>query len=116
VKVAEHSGGEMIDDPSRLDTSPDPHLRRRIESFVGQCLPLATLRHVDHQVCMYTMSPDEHFIVDQHPRRPNIVVIGGLSGHGFKFATVLGEIAAQWIVDGRPKLSIEFLGFQRFEE
>jgi monomeric sarcosine oxidase len=114
VKVAEHSGGEPIDDPSRLDDSVDPQIRNRIETFVRQHLPGVTLRHRHHQVCMYTMSPDEHFIVDRHPFYRNVVVVGGLSGHGFKFATVLGEVASQLIVDERPALPIEFLGFQRF--
>ena len=58
---------------------------------------------------MYTLTPDEHFIVDHHPRLPRTVVAAGLSGHGFKFAPVLGEILADLSLDGHTSWDIDFL-------
>ena len=60
------------------------------------------------------MSPDEHFIVDRHPQHANVVFAAGLSGHGFKFAPVLGRALADLALDGGTELPIEFLVAARF--
>jgi glycine/D-amino acid oxidase-like deaminating enzyme len=60
------------------------------------------------------MSPDEHFIVDRHPRHSNVVFAAGLSGHGFKFAPVLGKALAELALDGGTLLPIGFLSLARF--
>jgi len=65
-------------------------------------------------VCMYTMTPDAHFVIDRHPRHPGVVLAGGFSGHGFKFATVVGEVAAELALDGATRQPIDFLGLARF--
>ena len=58
------------------------------------------------KVCLYTNTPDYHFIVDRHPRRPEVVVAGGFSGHGYKFASVIGEIVTDLVVEGRTSHAI----------
>ena len=60
------------------------------------------------------MSPDEHFIVDRHPRHANVVFAAGLSGHGFKFTPVLGRALADLALDGATRLPIDFLSLRRF--
>ena len=65
-------------------------------------------------VCFYTMSPDEHFLVDRHPRDEQVLLVAGLSGHGFKFTSVLGEALAELALDDQTKLPIEFLSLRRF--
>jgi glycine/D-amino acid oxidase-like deaminating enzyme len=60
------------------------------------------------------MSPDEHFIVDRHPQHPHVVFAAGLSGHGFKFAPVLGAALADLAFNGATRLPIEFLSLRRF--
>ena len=62
---------------------------------------------------MYTMTPDEHFIVDRHPRNPQVVLAAGLSGHGFKFTGVLGEALADLSLEGATRLPIGFLSATR---
>jgi glycine/D-amino acid oxidase-like deaminating enzyme len=64
---------------------------------------------VDHAVCFYTLTPDRHFVLDHHPETPRVVVAAGLSGHGFKFATVLGEVLADWVTSGVSTLPTDFL-------
>ncbi|MDQ2727293.1 MAG: N-methyl-L-tryptophan oxidase [Actinomycetota bacterium] len=56
--------------------------------------------------CMYTNTPDEHFVIGLHPSHPNVAVAAGFSGHGFKFVPVIGEILADLIIDGRSRLDI----------
>lgn len=113
VKVAEHSGGTEVDDPLHDDRSIEPRDRERVEAFLAQALPGVTRRATDHVVCYYTMSPDENFIVDRHPKYENVCFAAGLSGHGFKFTSVLGEILAELTLKGASPLPIEFLKASR---
>jgi glycine/D-amino acid oxidase-like deaminating enzyme len=62
------------------------------------------------------MTPDEHFIVDRLPDQANVVVVAGLSGHGFKFTSVLGQIAGELAIESHSTLDIDFLRFHRFGE
>jgi sarcosine oxidase len=71
--------------------------------------PLLSVR-----VCMYTNSPDTHFIIDRHPEFPNVSLACGFSGHGFKFSSVIGQMLADLAVDGKSRLPIGFLGLGRF--
>jgi sarcosine oxidase len=114
VKVAEHSGGEAVDDPLRVNRSLSDRDRERVEAFLRKHLPTVLPAHRDHAICLYTMSPDEHFIVDRHPQHPQVVFAAGLSGHGFKFAPVLGTALADIAINGDTRLPIDFLSLKRF--
>jgi monomeric sarcosine oxidase len=114
VKLAEHTGGKLVADPLQLDRSLHRDEQDRIETFLQQHLPRVSSRNTDHVVCMYTMSPDEHFIVDHHPSCPGVVFAAGLSGHGFKFAAVLGKVLADMSLQGGTDLTIDFLSLKRF--
>ncbi len=101
IKVCEHSfdteqfgPSDTIDNPLQLPTDVDPHEQERVAQFLKHHLPHASQDATGHSVCMYTLSPDEHFVVDRHPDFENVVFAAGLSGHGFKFASVLGELVA----------------------
>jgi glycine/D-amino acid oxidase-like deaminating enzyme len=63
---------------------------------------------------MYTMSPDGHFLLDRHPEEPRVCFAAGLSGHGFKFAPVLGEALADLALEDATALPVGFLGCSRF--
>lgn len=110
IKVADHTGGTEITDPLADDKSREPEDVRRVEQFLGAHLPGVSATSTRHEVCYYTMSPDEHFIVDTHPRYKNVVFAAGLSGHGFKFTSVLGEALADLADHGTTRLPIGFLG------
>ena len=114
VKVANHAGGEEVGNPLAYDRSPDDDDRRLVETFVGAYMPGLTRAHRRHATCLYTMTPDGHFAIDRHPDCEQAVFAAGLSGHGFKFASVLGELLAGWALDGAPSLPVEFLGLNRF--
>ena len=60
------------------------------------------------------MTPDNHFIIDRHPRFESLVYATGFSGHGFKFAPVIGESLADLALENRTSLPIGFLSAERF--
>ena len=109
LKVAEHSGGQVISDPLTVDRNINSQDRAGVENFLGQYLPRVSRNLRKHVVCLYTMSPDSHFVVDRHPQHPHVAFVAGLSGHGFKFASVLGEILADLTLDGQTAMPIDFL-------
>ena len=113
VKVAEHSGGTEVVDPLTAPRVVDPKDRARVESFLAQMLPGVSSSPAAHTTCFYTMSRDEHFIIDRHPEHEQVSFVAGLSGHGFKFACVLGEVLAGLALDGKTGHAIEFLSCQR---
>ena len=77
VKVAEHSGGAAVDDPSQVDRRLDPADQRRVTDFCRTHLPQVSGRLIQHSVCLYTMTPDGHFVVDRHPDHPQVALAAG---------------------------------------
>ena len=114
VKVAEHTGGERVADPSHVSREPDPNDLRRVTEFIEETLPGVAASRTAHQVCLYTQSPDGHFIVDRYADHPQLVFAAGLSGHGFKFTSVLGQALASMALGESPDVDIAFLGSRRF--
>lgn len=113
LKMAEHSAGRPIDDPDRLDRSLQSHDAAPVDTFITRRLRDIERPPVRHGVCMYTMTPDQHFIVDRHPQHENIVIAAGFSGHGFKFTPAIGEVLADLALTGTTSLPIEFLSIKR---
>lgn len=118
VKAAEHTGGATIDnsltDELLMDRRElDPVDVARVEAFLATYLPGVGRPMSRRSVCYYTMSPDEHFIVDRHPRHEHVLFAAGLSGHGLKFTSVLGEALADLATTGTTDLPIGFLGLRR---
>lgn len=114
VKVAEHSGGQTVADPGQLDRAMHDSDVTRLAQFIESHLPGLETRPVQHSVCMYTLTPDQHFIVDRHPKWSNVALAAGFSGHGFKFTPVVGEALAHLVVNGATSLPIQFLSINRF--
>ena len=67
------------------------------------------------KTCLFTNSPDEHFIIDRHPELPQVAVAAGFSGHGFKFCSVVGEILADLAVDGSTRWDLDLFRLARFQ-
>ncbi len=113
-KLAEHSGGTVVENPSTIDRGLDAEELARVDAFRRQCLPAAGGAFTDHTVCMYTMTADGHFMIDRCPGETNVAFAAGLSGHGFKFTPVLGEALVGLAIDGGTSLPIGFLSAVRF--
>ena len=116
MKIAQHSGGDPVVNPLTVERSVLPADLPPVQQFISACLPGLDLTPVDHSVCMYTMSPDQHFVVDRHPQYPQVAFAAGLSGHGFKFTGVLGQALVELAADGQTPLPVRFLSSQRLEQ
>ncbi len=113
LKIAEHSGGDEVADPAAVDRQLRAEDQCRLTEFIADYLPHVLTERTGHVVCMYTMSPDEHFLVDTLAGDSRICFAAGLSGHGFKFAPVLGEALADLATAGHSELPIAFLNCRR---
>ena len=96
--------GIWISDPM-VNALPSPHPVQRkdeeqVRDVLRQFLPGANGPTMSLAACMFTNSPDEHFIIDTHPVLPQVVIAAGFSGHGFKFASVVGELLADLVIEG----------------
>jgi sarcosine oxidase len=113
VKIARHHDGDTTD--------PD-HIRRDVtdaelaplQTFAATYLRGVTRRIAKTAVCMYTNTPDGDFVIDLHPEDPRVVVISACSGHGFKFAPVIGDIAADLVRERETSRDISRFTAKRF--
>lgn len=114
LKIARHSGGEKAD--AEIDGIHERNAsdQSAVEAFLGSNLPEVSQRLTRWTGCYYTMTPDENFIVDRLPNRSQVTILAGLSGHGFKFTSVLGELAADLATDQCTPPSLSFLQLARF--
>jgi sarcosine oxidase len=64
--------------------------------------------------CLYTTTPDSHFLIDRHPAMDRVIVASPCSGHGFKHSAAIGESLAQWVCDGKPALDLSSFSLRRF--
>lgn len=112
LKIADHAGGNptTVDDVGRTATDGESD---NVRSLAAQLFAGVSDRITHRAVCLYTMTPDHHFVVDRHPAHANVVVACGFSGHGFKFAPAIGELAVHLADDPTartpPILSVERL-------
>ncbi len=113
MKVARHGNGDVVDSPDHLNRTIEMGDRVQVEAFMQRWFRFRKIQFSFGSVCMYTMSPDQHFLVDRLPGERNIFFAAGLSGHGFKFAPVLGEALVE-MTAGRSDADCEFLGLKRF--
>lgn len=116
VKIAVHwEAGQMVadptlplDPPTMEEATPALELAAKYLPALAGPLPSAFARVTQLKTCLYTMSPDEHFIIDRHPEWQNLVYAAGFSGHGFKFAPAVGEALANMITLGETSLPMDF--------
>ncbi len=112
VKVGRHRTGPVIDpEADRVDS---PELRKDIIAWIARYLPHLEPDPIAESTCLYTNTPDFDFIIDHHPRWPQVVVGAGFSGHGFKFAPVIGEMLAAMALDQPSPVSREAFRIDRF--
>ena len=112
VKVARHHSGEYCD-PDRVERAVTSEDERRLRSAIGERIPALNGAVVSSLVCLYENSPDGHFLIDRLPTCPNVIYAGGFSGHGFKFASVVGEILADLVTRDRATPDADFLRAER---
>jgi sarcosine oxidase len=113
-KIGRYHHREEVVVPDGLDRTAvdgiDEHLLREAVSayFPGADGPTLTLA-----TCLFTNTPDEHFVIDRHPADDRVVLASPCSGHGFKFASVVGEVLADLATDGSTRHPIDLFGLDR---
>jgi sarcosine oxidase len=109
LKLAGLHFGDRVD-PDTIDREPRAQDEDRIRGWLRRRMPIANGERRRAQVCMYTNSPDGHFIID---REGPVTYASACSGHGFKFASAIGEILADLAITGRSSVDIGFLSASR---
>lgn len=114
VKVGRHEYVDAVD-PDTMNRefgfkeTDEGHIREFLDKF----MPKASGALKKGVICMYTRTPDGHFIIDKHPEHSHISIAAGFSGHGFKFASVVGEILSQLAVSGKTDHDISIFRLNR---
>jgi hypothetical protein len=109
VKVGGRNRRARVADPMHASHALTPDERTELGAFVETHLRDVSPTPAKEAACMCTMTPDDNFIVDAHPDCERVVFAAGMSGHGYKFAPVLGEALADLAIDGRTAQPIDFL-------
>lgn len=113
VKIGRyHHRSEQVD-PSRFDRKIHSADEALLRVFNTRYMPAADGLLVKAETCLFTNSPDEHFIIDR--LRAGVVLAAGFSGHGFKFCSVVGEILADLAIDGRTPHDIGLFALSRLQ-
>jgi len=114
LKIAKHHHCDQTVDPEAYDRSVSATDERLIRAALADHVPAANGRLIRAETCLYTMTPDGDFLIDRLPGSPNVIVASPCSGHGFKFAPVIGETLADLATGGPVRLDIARFRLGRF--
>ena len=114
VKSVFFRAGGAPCDPDTLDREVRDEEIELIRGYLNEYVPALSGRCLATDVCMYTNTPDEHFVIDLHPDHPQVSFASPCSGHGYKFATVIGEILADLATEGVTRHPIGMFSPHRF--
>ncbi|MEO5941708.1 MAG: FAD-dependent oxidoreductase [Candidatus Limnocylindrales bacterium] len=113
LKVSHHHSG-VVADAETVDRAVADGDVERIRAFIRARMPAADGRLRASTVCLYTNTPDDEFIIDRHPVAPGVAFASACSGRGFKFAPLLGDILADFLIDGVTERPIAVFQGDRF--
>lgn len=113
LKVARHYGAPELPNPDGVNWDVTPADVGAMRPLIDEYIP-GLGAFTKGQVCMYTVTPDHHFVIDVHPLHPQVSVACGFSGHGFKFASAVGEVMADLAETGATRHAIEMFSAKRF--
>jgi sarcosine oxidase len=113
-KLGRYHHLEEQGDPDLLDREPAQRDEDVLRVLAERYFPDGAGRTLTMKACLFENTPDEHFLLGLHPEHEQVVVAGGGSGHGFKFASVAGEIVAGLVAGESPRLDVGLLDPQRF--
>ncbi len=105
AKLAVHHEGATAS-PEAVDRTLGVAEREQMEGLVRRYLPGLKPEVKSFAVCLYTDTPDQHFLIDRHPEHPQVWLGSPCSGHGFKFASAVGEVLADLAVTGRSRMDV----------
>ncbi len=108
-----HHRQEQVD-ADEVNREPEAEDEELLRAFARRYFPDGDGPTLMLKACLFTNSPDRHFILDRHPAHPEVAVAAGFSGHGYKFCSVIGEVMADLVHADRPRHDIEFFRLDRF--
>jgi sarcosine oxidase len=113
IKVAIHHEGRLHDSPDEVNRAVRPEEIAATKESLAQLLPALSNAAVrESATCIYTDTPDTHFLVDFHPEHPQLLLSSPCSGHGFKFSSAIGELHAELLLDGRSRFDVTPFGIR----
>jgi sarcosine oxidase len=112
LKAAIHYGGPETTWLT-VDRNVSGTEANEVIELCGRYLPGVHGEVVRASVCIYTNTPDLHFVIDVHPQNENVLIVSACSGHGFKFASAIGEAASQWALNAERRLDISPFSLDR---
>jgi sarcosine oxidase len=107
VKAAFFRAGGVPTSPDTIDREVHEEEIGFLRIYLAEHVPELAGRCLDARACMYTNTPDEHFVISAHPEHPQVVIACGFSGHGYKFCSVVGEIVADLAIEGSTRHPID---------
>jgi sarcosine oxidase len=116
VKAAFFRAGGVPTTPGTIDREVRREEIDFIRGYLAECVPDLAGRCLEARVCMYTNTPDLHFVISVHPDHPQVVVACGFSGHGYKFCSVVGEILADLASEGSTRHPIDLFSPARLRD
>jgi sarcosine oxidase len=116
LKIGLHHHFEEVVDPDTMERTANARDEAVLRDCVARYLPDGLGETLALKTCLYTNTPDRHFIVDQLPGCPQVVIGGGFSGHGFKFCSVMGEILADLALTGTTQHETGAFKLARFDQ
>jgi sarcosine oxidase len=111
IKVAIHTVGQTCS-PDSIDRQLQAHDVESLQNLLRERIPALLGPMMHYETCMYTLTPDEHFVIAVHPDHPQVVIASPCSGHGFKFTPVIGEILADLAIDGQTAHDISLFSLR----
>jgi sarcosine oxidase len=112
-KFGRHHAG-AIGEPAGLAREIGESDIADLRGFLARRIPHANGQLAANAVCLYTNTPDFHFVIDRHPQHDNVIVASVCSGHGFKFSSVVGEIVADLVAGTTPAFDLSMFRLARF--
>jgi sarcosine oxidase len=115
VKAAFFRAGGVSTSPETIDREVREEEIGFLRGYLADHIPELAGRCLDARACMYTNTPDEHFVISVYPENPRVVIACGFSGHGYKFCSVVGEILADLSIEGSTPHPIDLFSPARLK-
>ena len=112
-KIGKYHHFHQHGDPEALDRTVDQADELILRAAIERFFPLANGPALESQTCLFTNTPDEHFVLARYPHTEGVAIAAGFSGHGFKFCSVVGEIMADLVLNGETSHDLSLFALDR---
>ncbi len=112
VKAALHHQGATVS-PDAVDREVAKDEQVGMGRLAGGYLPGLDPLPQQSVTCLYTNTPDEHFLIDRHPEHAQVLIVSPCSGHGFKFASAIGEVVADLVINDKSRFDLSLFKLDR---